>query len=422
MRNLIISWSIGFSNLSDLYFFIFGIATSVSSILSGALSATFIPYSQRLGSRNKRRLLGVIIIAFTIIYLAITIFACILMIAFSPNRSLQALSTHSMGVMIISGVILTFLFFQLIQIADEYFKSRRNFLFGALSYLTINGIAIIILYCYLNKNIWLIGWASIPPAAFICITIYSKLNLVLFNGKDNIAPYLRQTFPLIISGSMGMINVFIDRWFAAGFPEGRLSILQTALLLVTQLGGVPINPSINSAYPFISSLYKKNDMEKAIITIRTVEKRIISWLTIFTIGYVLLGEKIIRIFYHHGQVNLSNIHDIHRIGIVYLPVLWYSSLVSLYLRILYCNQIIRFPAICSAAVIIFNIALNWLFSEWLGWQGLALAAAVSAGVYYLCLAAFLRKINLYNASTLHVILINIPPILMFIPFIEKFNI
>lgn len=421
LRNLIISWSIGFSNLSDFYFFVFGISSSVSSILGGALSATFIPYVQRRGSLHKRQLLGMVIITFSLLYLFTSIFASFVMIWLSPNRSLQSLALQTSGAWIISGVIISFLLLQLIQIADEYFKSRKNFIFGTLSYLIVSSCVVVTLYSYLAKHLWLIGWASVLPAGLICLITYGGFGLTRVQDKPIITPYLQQTWPLMLSGSMGMINIFVDRWFATGFPEGRLSILQTALLLVLQMGGVLINPIINSAYPFISSLYNSNNHEKALATTAEVEKKILCWLAIFTMGYLLIGEHIIKIFFHHGQVSLTNVFDIYRIGIIYLPVLCYSSLVSLYLRIMYCNQVIRLPAVCSSVVIIINILLNWIFSSWLGWQGLALAAAVSAGLYYLFLAFFSHKLNLYRASYTRSILISIPAILMFFPFFEKFS-
>lgn len=407
LRNLIISWSIGFGGLSDLYFLVFGIASAISGIITGALNATFVPYSQSLAFRERRQLLGGIAVVCTLIYLLISTPTVLVMAYGTSSPQIRELAGTLTGVVIIAGLIAGFMAIQLIQIADEFLRSRRNFVVGGGMLLVVNSLAVIILHVGLASSPWLLGLAIAVPALFMVGAIYGCYRLARLS-LTQAWPYLIQASPLVVSGSVGMVNIFIDRWFASGFDAGRLSIMQTALMLITQIGAVAVSPLINAAYPFFSASYVEGKQVEADRSVAAVELKVMIYLAVFMMAYALLGHEVLRLIYERGQVTASNVREIHQTGLLYLPVLAYGSVVGLYLRVLYCHGVVKLPATLSVAIIVLNIVLNIIFVPQMGWQALAYSASLCAWLYFIVIVYLLRRNGLYSVSAWRLLLLNVP--------------
>lgn len=407
LRNLIISWSIGFGGLSDLYFLVFGIASAISGIITGALNATFVPYSQSLACRQRRLLLGGIAIVCTAIYLLISTPTALMMVYGSSSPQLRELAGSLSGVIIIAGLIAGFMAIQLIQIADEFLRSRKNFILGGGMLLVVNTLAVLVLHFGLADNAWLLGLAVSVPALLLVGVIYGCYRLARLSLRQT-WPYLIQASPLVVSGSVGMVNIFIDRWFASGFDAGRLSIMQTALMLITQIGAVAVSPLINAAYPFFSASYVGGKQAEADRSVAAVELRIMVYLAVFMVAYAVLGNDVLRLIYERGQVTAANVGEIHHTGNLYFSVLVYGSVVGLYLRVLYCHSIVKLPAMLSVMIILINIALNIIFVPQMGWQALAYSACFCAWLYFGVIVYLLRRHGLYRVGPLRLLLLNAP--------------
>jgi putative peptidoglycan lipid II flippase len=406
LRNLIISWVVGFGVLSDLYFLAFSLASAVSSIITGAVGATFIPYSQKLGITSRRKLLGGSILATSALFFLVVEPGAFFMLA-NANPALRVEAFTVTGLLITQGVIFGFAATQILQLSDEFNRSRRNFVFGGTLLLIVNVTAIVVLWCGVPVSRIFLGWATALPATIIVIWLFFKVRLPRWDWTVAL-PYLRQTAPLMVSGSAGMVNVFIDRWFASGFDPGRLSLMQTSMMLVTQIGGAVVSPLINSAYPYFSEAYVNHRFEEAYAAVRKLEDKLLVTMGVFSTGFILLGQWILSLVYEHGAVHSSNVASLYATGCLYLPVFIYGALVNLYLRILYCRGEVKLPAAMSIAVIAINIMLNFLLVDSMGWRGLVYSASLCAWLYFLSLLLmiYLRKDYPIRASRL--ILMNLP--------------
>lgn len=407
LRNLIISWAIGFGGLSDLYFLVFGVVSAVSGIITGALNATFIPYSQNFALRQRRMLLGGTAIVCTLVYLLVSVPSVVVMVAGAASPQLQEVARSSTGWMVVAGVLAGFMALQLLQLADEFFRSRHNFILGGAMLLLVNFAAVVMLQLGLGQHPWLLGAAVALPALLLVGLVYGVFRLAR-PALGFARPFLVQASPLLLSGSVGMVNVFVDRWFASGFEPGRLSLMQTSLMLITQLGAAVISPLINAAYPFFSAAYLKGDRAGACHGVAGVELRIMIYLAAFIVGYGLAGREVLGLVYERGAVSAANVDEIFRAGGLYLPVLVYGSLVGLYLRVLYCHGQVRLPALISMAVIGLNILLNALLVKTFGWPVLAISASVCAWLYWGVLLVLVQRQGLYRPGLLRMGLMTLP--------------
>lgn len=409
LRNLVVSWVIGFGVLSDLYFLVFGLASSVSAIITGAVSATFIPYSQKLRFSERRKLLGGSAIAVSGLFFVVAVPAIYFVIA-NASAPLQVQAYSTTGLLIIQGVVLGFAATQLLQLTDEFNRARRNFLLGGCLLLTVNITAVVLLRCGVPFSPAILGWANALPALAAITWIFVWMGLPRWDWKAAL-PYLRQTTPLMLSGSVGMLNIFIDRWFAAGFEAGRLSIMQTAFMLITQIGGALVSPMINSAYPYFSVAFVNQQWNEAYSAVARVENRILVGIYGFASAFVLLGRWGLSIIYNHGAVQSKNIEDIYLTGCMYLPVFIYGSAVALYLRVLYCKGEIRLPAMLSIVIIVVNVLLNLFLVERWGWYALVASASICSWFYFLALVSAIHFKKYYPLRLWCFILMNIPALI-----------
>jgi putative peptidoglycan lipid II flippase len=408
LRNLTVSWVIGFGVLSDLYFLAFGLASSVSGIITGALSATFIPYSQKMGFDARRKLLGGSALATSVLFLVVVVPAVLAMLA-NASPALKAQAFAGTGLLITLGVIVGFAGIQLLQLTDEFSRSRRNFLLGGVLLLFVNSTALILLRWGVGLSPTFLGWATALPALLVVSWLFVGVGLPRWDWRAAV-PYLRQTFPLMLSGSVGMVNVFIDRWFAAGFEAGRLSLLQTAFMLITQIGGAVVAPLINSAYPYFSEAYVNGQLRQAHAAVARLEDRILVVIYGFAGAFVLLGQWGLSFIYEHGAVHSGNIDALYETSCLYLPVFIYGSLVTLYLRILYCRGQVRLPAGLSMLIIAINIMLNLCLVEVWGWRALASSASFCAWLYFVLLVVAIHRRKDYPLRLSRLVLMNLPAV------------
>lgn len=406
LRNLVVSWVIGFGVLSDLYYLAFGLASSVSTIITGALSATFIPYSQQLGFHGRRKLLGGSAIVTSVLFLLVVVPAVSLML-FNANPLLRAEALTPTGIFITQGIIVGFAAIQLLQLTDEFSRSRRNFLLGGGLLLLVNASGILLLRWGVGWSPAMLGWATALPAMLVVLWIFVWVGLPKWDWKAAV-PYLRQAFPLMLSGSVGMLNVFIDRWFASGFDSGRLSLMQTAFMLITQIGGAVVSPLINSAYPYFSTAFVNGQLDEARSAVTRLEGKLLLVVYAFAAAFVLLGQWGLSLIYQHGAVHANNVNALYEIGCWYLPVFIYGSLVSLYLRVLYCRGEVRLPAVMSMLIIGFNILLNfWLVDRW-GWRALAGSSSFCAWLYFVCLTVAIQRRKDHALSPVRLVFMHLP--------------
>ena len=406
LRNTIVTWVVGFGMLSDLYFLVLSVVSALSSLIVGALNSTFIPYSQKLNFNGKRKLLGGSVLISSFVYFVIaSVSAWVILLNSSPDLQSEALS--NVGLVLVIGLIVGFACMLNIQLIDEFFKSRKNFVFGGLLLVIVNFTSVIFFYYGGSITPLFFGFSLAAPSFLAVFYVFFVVRLPRWNIRLAI-PYLQHTLPLVLSGSAGMMNVFIDRWYAGGLESGRLSLMQTSLILVTQVGGALISPLINSAYPYFASHFSKSEFSDGNYIVHRVEDKVLALMFIFVIFFVLFGEWGVSIIYQHGAVESGTVVKLYESAFWYLPVFIYGSLVTLYLRILYCLGEVRMPALLSAGVIILNIIINISFFDLYDWRALAGSASFCAWLYFLLISLVLFRKKNYRLRLSRFLASNIP--------------
>lgn len=380
LRNLLITWFIGFNVLSDYYFLIFGIVSTIASVIVGALNSSFIAFTQDYDSTRKRRLVNGLVLSSAVLYLSVSLLVLVAFYFLIPNPNITSeLSLETMGLILV-GLLFSFLFNLVIQLYDEYFKSNYNFLVGGGCQFIANSLGVLTLYLLLDQFESVIGWSHVLVllVLVIVLTLFTRLNQL---SISDVKSYWLHTWPLVLSGGFGLIHMVTDRWFSISVGEGRLALLQTSMMLVLQAGGAVISPIINSSYPYLAKMIGSNDDEAARVQILSTKNKIISLVIVAALGYYLLGEWAVRLVFERGEVKSSNVSDIYYISWFYLVTLFYSSVTNYKLKVLYCLSQVKKPAFFSVVFLLVNILLNVLFVPLLGWVALALNSVITAFLY-----------------------------------------
>lgn len=391
-RNLLITWFVGFNVLSDYYFLIFGIVSTVASVIVGALNSSFIAFTQGYERDRKRLLVNGLVLSSAMLYLTVSIVLLMAFYLFLPNKELlETIGPNSLGLILV-GLLFSFLFNLIIQLYDEYFKSSYNFVVGGGCQFIANLFGVLTLYLLIEQFESVIGWSHVFILLILASTLLllSKFNQIYL---ADVKRYWIHTWPLILSGGFGLIQMITDRWFSIAVGEGRLALLQTSMMLVLQAGAAVISPLINASYPYLAKMLSSGDGESVRKQILSTKNKIMILILVAACGYYIVGEWFVGLIFDRGEVKSNNVSDIYYISWFYLVTLFYSSVTNYKLKILYCLSQVKKPAFFSIVFLLFNILLNVILVPYLGWVALALSSTVTAFLYSVVVSVLIVNTN-----------------------------
>ncbi|WP_191560043.1 murein biosynthesis integral membrane protein MurJ [Metabacillus idriensis] len=241
-----------------------------------------------------------------------------------------------------------------------------------------------------------IGYLVGTVLSFLIKLVYLKpKSFVDWKQKINrkeIEVFYRIFIPVGLTIMVGQINLIVNNLYAGNFGEGVISYLNYAFRLVSipqAIFGVTIATII---YPLLA---KARASDNHTLFKQGIEKglTIMFLLLAPTIaGMVLLMEEIVTIVYQRGAFNTEATLATTDVSYYYLgSVLFYSIQVIIakgFYTLEKGNLILR----VGLMSILLNIILNFIFSKWIGYQGLALSASVVGFLYTLIAFIILYRI------------------------------
>jgi len=206
-------------------------------------------------------------------------------------------------------------------------------------------------------------------------------------------PALREILRLMGPGTLGLaavqINVAVNTALASTQPEGSVSFLQYAFRLMylpIGLFGVSI---ATAALPDLSKQAGETDKAPMRSTISAGLRMMLMLNVPATIGLIALAGPIVELILQRGQFQPKDTAATAAALMFYAPGLLGYSAVKIASPSFYALGDSRTPVITSVASVLFNLMLNLVLVQFLGYRGLALGTAIAA---------------LFNAVTLLVLL------------------
>lgn len=280
-------------------------------------------------------------------------------------------------------------------IYEGYFDSKGKYSFSTFS-------QTVVVLCTIGSTAFLssfFGGYSIATGYLIGTIISFLIKLMYFRPKNLIAwkqkvnvnelkDFYIIFIPVGLTIMVGQINLNISNFFAGKFGAEAISYLNYAFRLVSMpqaIFGVTVATLV---YPIIARARNKHDINLFRAGIEKGLTIMFLFLAPTVTGMILLMEEIIQLVYQRGAFNLTATKLTTEVAYFYIgSVLFYSIQVIIakgFYSLEKGNKIMRIGIFS----ILLNIVFSIIFSQWLGYKGLALSTSV-VGFFYTTIAFLL---------------------------------
>lgn len=390
----------------DVYFAAFVIPDTLFQLLiTGSLSAAFIPVFSKYLKRSQTEALEMASSAMNVITLIFLLLVAVIFI-FSPQLSrIIAPSLDLRNQLLLSQIlkilIIAQIFFALSGFLTSIIQSHQRFLIPALSPIVYN-LGIILGIIFLSKPLGIFGptW-GVVLGAFLHLVIQVPLAYKLgfrysfkFNFNHPGVKKIRKLMPLrSLTLAVGQIERFIAVFIATSLSAGSLTIFNFArqlFLLPVSLFGTAIS---QASFPALSeevALQKREEFEN---TVKNSILQVLYFSLPAAVIVLILRLPVVRIAFgarnFPWEATLLTSKTVALLSFA-IPALSLSSLLT---RAFYALHNTKTPLIIASLSAFLTTLLSWLFTSifTLGVMGLALALSLSNFFQALVLLFTLNK-------------------------------
>jgi putative peptidoglycan lipid II flippase len=283
---------------------------------------------------------------------------------------------------------------------EGYFDSQKKFSFSAFSQTVV--VLSTIGSAFLFHE-W-IGIYAIPIGYFIGTMISFLIKLIyvkpsrFMNWKQKLDVKEVQKFygifwPVGLTIAVGQVNLMVNMLFAARLGSGVVSNLNYAFRLVSipqAIFGVTIATII---FPLLAQAKENNN--DALFK-RGIEKGL-SYMFLFlaptVIGMVLLMEPLVQTVYQRGAFTAENTAQTSSYAVFYVGSVLFYSIQAVIAKGFYTLEKGHLMMRIGIISIIINVISNYILSQFMGPEGLALSASLVGLIYSVITFTTLYKIS-----------------------------
>jgi putative peptidoglycan lipid II flippase len=405
LREVLLAQFYGASNVTDAYIIANNIPTVLFSAIGVALSTTFIPMYARIreneGERRAKIFLSNLINVLLVVCLVFTIlgevfagqFVRLFAFGFTGETYTLALNFTRLLFPTIFVIALINLFGSYLQLYGSYYS------IGFVS-IPCNVFIIFSLFAssWLN-NLYLLAYGTLIGTSLQIVFYAFFLRKYRFYLRVNRRclkdSYIHKLLPLILPVLLGEaiheINTIIDRTLVSTLDSGSVSYLNYAYKLEFLCYHVLITSIMTIFYPRIAHTYAKKDIDRFSNEILSMLKRLAVVTVPLTVFIAIVAPQVVSIVFERGKFDaVSTFHTsqaltcyvIGLIGLAFREVLSKAFFVA---------GNTKTPMINGVISAILNIPLSFLFIQWMGHKGAALATSIVAIVGSVLLYGSLHK-------------------------------
>jgi putative peptidoglycan lipid II flippase len=403
VREIILSYYYGVSNVTDAYIISITIPQTIFAFVGAGIATCYIPmYSNIEKETNTLRadkytsqIINILLILCTFIVVVSFIFSSSLVKLFASGFQGETLN---LAVLFTKINIFAIFFSGLIFVFSAYLQTKNKFIITGLINIPLNLVVIISIILGKKLNVM---YMSIGSTLAVAVQLVFLLPFVIKNGykysfnlefKDNyIKKTMRLSMPVIFGVSAYQINELVNRTIASRVIVGGITSLSYASKINALIFAVFAVPVATAMYPLISKMVAENDISGLKKTVSNAMISVILIVLPATVGAMIFADPIVTLLFGRGEFNLgaitmtSNALFFFSIGMIAFAIR------ELLYRVFYSFQDTKTPLINAFLAIMTNIILNIILSKFLGVGGLALATSLSAIFATIFLLISLRK-------------------------------
>jgi putative peptidoglycan lipid II flippase len=392
-------------------------------IAGGALASSFIPVFTGFLEENNRTsawklssaIINLVVLVLAVVSLLSALFPLqvvqhILAPDFSPAK--QELTASLLRILLIAPTV-----FGLSGVVMGALNAHQHFLLPALaSTMLWLGYIIGLLLLVPSMGIFGLAWGAVL-GAFLHIGIqipqFVRLPEWHFSftlGLDS--PALREVLllmgPRLLGVGVVQLNLLITTIIASGQPEGSVSSLSYAWMIMTVPEVVIAQAIAIAALPTFSAQVARGELDQMRHSLSSTLRGLLLLSLPATLGLILLRRPIIALMFQHGKFNA------HSTDMVTWALLWYTAglvghcVVEVLSRAFYALHDTKTPVFVGTAAMTLNLLLSFAFSAlfarvgWMPHGGLALAISFSTALEMVALFVLMRR-RLKGLNGLHLL-------------------
>ncbi|MEH7502854.1 murein biosynthesis integral membrane protein MurJ [Neobacillus drentensis] len=402
LRDIILSYYYGTSQISDAYLIADSIPIIIISLIGTGLATSYIPMYTKIekhesvlaSDRFTNNIIGFVILMCSIILLLSQLFTVEIVKIFASGFRGETLK---LAVQFTKISIFGIYFSCLVYIFSGYLQLKERFVATSLLGLPYNIVVIgsVVLGAGINKVVILpIGGIFAEAFKFLFLLPYIiksgfKYQMVLDFKDKHLKNLMFLALPVIIGVSVNQINLIVDKTIASRIVTGGISALTYSSRISQLIQSVFVITIATVVFPRMSkaAAERNGDYLKILIT------KSFCWIHLIVIPAsvisILFSEPIVKILFGRGAF------DHNALLLTSSTLLFYSigntamGLREILSRAFYSLQDTKTPMINATIALLFNIILNLILTEFMNLAGIALATSIAA-----IIGAFLLFINI----------------------------
>ncbi|WP_180048473.1 MULTISPECIES: murein biosynthesis integral membrane protein MurJ [unclassified Acinetobacter] len=404
LREILLSYYYGVSNIIDAYLVALTIPGVLFSFFSVAISVSFIPVFSKVYENTEERnnfvnnILNIFILVSSFIVVLTFIFAEYFVYICAPGFDEE---TKSLAIKFTRIFVVGVYFSCWISIFSAFLNFFKKFTLVALAGIPFNlTILLSIILSFYYGVYWLI-LGAVFGKLFEIIFLYPYIRKMNYSYKfyinlkdENARKIAFLSMPLIFSVAVNQINIIVDKSIASTLQVGAISAINYSHYLIELVIGIFVLTTVTIFFPDLAKSFNNKDKD----AMKAISEKSFSIINLFVIPccifFIFQTKKIISFVYERGgfdtlAVNLTSdaffFFSIGLLGLAYREIL---------LRIYYAMHNTIVPVFNSIIGVLLNIILALLLSKYYGISGLALATSISAFLTAFLLFLNLRKLNI----------------------------
>lgn len=409
-KEILIADTYGVSMLLDTYLIAALIPSFIQNVFIGSYNVVFIPnyVAEKEQLKNPKAFqgssfvitIGLALLMMCITYLGIDLYLEVLF----PGHEMQYYELIKSQLWIILPCIVLWAISSLISglmmVENEYLYSSLNAIFVPL----ITIVFLLFFHSFLQEKTLALGMlvgSMLSCIYLILVGIRKKaISLGKPNFKNKNIKILIKQFPAKISSSViHGLNPIIDQFYSAQLAVGAIASLNYGSKIPVVVLGLISIPVGNTLLPYFSKKAMKGSKQ----LYEDLKKILVIGLAagvVLAVILIIFSKIIITVFFERGTFTNSDTNQVYVIQQMYLiQIPFYISAIVMnkYLTAINKNN---FLVLSSLINMVLNISLNYVFLQWLGIKGIALATSVVYFVNALIIYLYIQKMNKKNHNVL----------------------
>ncbi len=402
-KETLIASKLGSGAETDTYFTAIIAATLLADIIGEGISLGVVPILFKIEAKNGKKhklsyinnLLHIVILsALGLIFLGWFFSPVVLKILV---RGIEGKDLQSMLKLVRVGLPMG-LFVMVRSIFIAFLHSEHSFRAGAKSWIYYYSVYIIFLTFFSNHGIYgLMITGIVASIVQLCSVIPTSINegykyesILNFNDVY-LKEFLIMLIPIVISTSINMINVVVDKSFASTLVSGSKSWLNYSDTIIQLILGIFVTGIITVLFPMFCQKFNGGDTTslKNLMSIGT--RLILSVIVPTMIILITLANPIVKLLFERGKFGTTDTLMTSQVLVYYALGLISMSMILILTNFHYATHDPITPMKFAFIGVIANFILNLILVKLMAVNGLALATSISSTLIVVLLIKDINK-------------------------------